>query len=57
MKSICISIPTKVGMKKVTYEVEDDVYEYAIKVLEGEEPIPTYTVTEVADVEPAPETY
>lgn len=54
MKSIVISEKTAVGCKKVTYEVPEDVFEYVVKVLEGEEPVPSVTM---ADVEPAPETY
>lgn len=46
MKSICISTETAVGCKKITYEVQDEVYDYVIKVLEGEEPVPSVTVTE-----------
>ena len=45
MKSICISEKTAVGCKKITYEVEDNVYEYVIKVLEGDEPLPCDTTT------------
>lgn len=54
MKSITISETTQVGCKKITYEIPEDVYEYVIKVLEGEEPVPTVTM---AEVDPAPETY
>lgn len=46
MKSICISSETAVGCKKITYEVNDEVYDYVIKVLEGEEPIPSVTTVE-----------
>lgn len=53
MKSIIISEKTAVGCKKVTYEVPEDVFEYVVKVLEGEEPVPAVTET-VADVDPAP---
>lgn len=50
MKSICISTETAVGCKKVVYEIKDEVYDYVIKVLEGEEPIPSLTVTETDPV-------
>ena len=47
MKSICISTEkTAVGCKKITYEVQDEVYDYVVKVLEGEEPVPSVTMTE-----------
>lgn len=46
MKSICISTETAVGCKKTIYEVNDEVYNFAIKVLEGEEPVPSVTMTE-----------
>lgn len=52
MKSICISTETAVGCKKTIYEVNDEVYDFVIKVLEGEEPVPTMTMV---DSEPAPE--
>jgi len=46
MKSICISSETAVGCKKITYEVQDEVYDFVIKVLEGVEPIPSVTTVE-----------
>ena len=52
MKSICISTETAVGCKKTIYEVNDEVYDFVIKVLEGEEPVPSISM---ADVDPAPE--
>ena len=55
MKSICISAETAVGCKKTIYEVDDSVYDYVIRVLEGEEPVPSVTVMEAMDAEPAPE--
>ncbi len=46
MKSICISTETAVGCKKITYEVPEIVFDYVVKVLEGEEPVPSVTMTE-----------